>query len=132
MDSKKKHHAAAALRKQVANRHAAEAEQAVSAHILAERKRCAGLMALSEQAARLRVSFDADAAILGRISLQAARNKVMHAAADGDAPETSPYSGQTQLVETCRPAPRRRWIKRRCGGRHMRATGPSRPSYPSF
>ncbi|CAN7607058.1 hypothetical protein LJR245_004531 [Rhizobium leguminosarum] len=93
MDSKKKHHAAAALRKQVANRHAAEAEQAVSAHILAERKRCAGLMALSEQAARLRVSFDADAAILGRISLQAARNKVMHAAADGDAPETSPVFG---------------------------------------
>ncbi|NEI57466.1 hypothetical protein GR200_20720 [Rhizobium leguminosarum] len=90
MDRRKKHDAAAALRKQVANRHAVEAEQAVGVHILAERKRCAGLMALSAQAARIGVSFDADAAIRSRISLQAARNKVMAIAADGDAPETSP------------------------------------------
>lgn len=91
MDRQKERNAAATLRRQVASRFAGEARKVVEAHVLAERERCAGLMALSEQAARIGVSFDADAAILGRISLQAARNKVMAAAADGDAPETTSF-----------------------------------------
>ncbi|RFB87919.1 hypothetical protein B5K08_21820 [Rhizobium leguminosarum bv. trifolii] len=99
MDKGKAGGAAATLRRHVANNVAAEAGKMVEAQVLAERKRCAGLMALSEQATRIGVNFDADAAIRSRISLQAARNKVMSAAAIAGAEETSSVHGARAVGE---------------------------------
>jgi signal peptide peptidase SppA len=58
----------------------------------AETERCAGLLAVANQASRLGVSFDAMAAITKGMSVADAREKVMNAAADGDAPDTSPIA----------------------------------------
>ncbi|MER8394073.1 hypothetical protein NKH10_19475 [Mesorhizobium sp. M1340] len=55
----------------------------------AERRRCAGLSALSSQADRLGVSFDASAAISKGMSVDAARAAILDAAAEGDADETT-------------------------------------------
>jgi signal peptide peptidase SppA len=55
----------------------------------AETERCTGLLAVANQASRLGVKFDAMAAMTAGMSVAEAREKVMTAAADGDAPETS-------------------------------------------
>lgn len=54
-----------------------------------ETERCSALASLVPQAARLGVNFDLAAAIAGNVSVDAARAKIMDAAASGDAPETS-------------------------------------------
>ncbi|MCB5201713.1 S49 family peptidase [Neorhizobium sp. T786] len=60
-----------------------------NAAVKAETERCSGLFAVAKQAARLGVTFNAEAAINSRMSVADARAKVMDAAASGDAPETS-------------------------------------------
>lgn len=60
-----------------------------NAAILAERARSAGLLKVAEQADRLGVTFNAADAINKGMSVADAREKVMSAAADGDAPDTS-------------------------------------------
>lgn len=91
MDEDGKRDAIAELRKQVATKLSSEAGLVVDARVLAERERCAGLIALSEQAARIGVRFDADAAMRSRISLDTARYKVLNAAAKRDTEETSTF-----------------------------------------
>jgi hypothetical protein len=62
---------------------------AVDRAVKAESARCSGLHAVAEQASRLGVNFNALEAISKGMSVAAAREKVMSAAADGDADETS-------------------------------------------
>lgn len=64
--------------------------------IKAETERCAALASLAPQAARLGVNFDLAAAISGKVSVDAARAKIMDAAASGDAPETSAIAAPKQ------------------------------------
>lgn len=66
-----------------------KAASASALAVKAETERCSGLFAVAKQAERLGVKFDADAAIKKGMSVAAARAKVMDAAADGDAEETS-------------------------------------------
>lgn len=61
----------------------------VDRRIKAENERAAGLTAVAEQASRMGVNFDAAAAIRKGMSVADAREKVMAAAATGDADETS-------------------------------------------
>ena len=68
-------------------------KEVASVVVAAERTRCVGLMAVAEQASRLGVTFDAEAAIRSRMSVRRARSIVMDAAAAGDAPETSGIAG---------------------------------------
>jgi hypothetical protein len=67
----------------------AERRAAGSATVHAERVRCVGLLAVAEQAARLGVIFDAEAAVRSRLSVKKARSMVMDAAADCDDVEIS-------------------------------------------
>ncbi|WP_172751201.1 S49 family peptidase [Ensifer sp. LCM 4579] len=64
--------------------------------VKAETERCSALAALVPQAARLGVNFDLAAAIAGNVSVDAARAKIMDAAASGDAPETSAIAAPKQ------------------------------------
>jgi signal peptide peptidase SppA len=61
----------------------------VDRRLKAETARCSGLHAVAQQASRLGVSFNAVEAINKGMSVDVARAKVLAAAADGDAPETS-------------------------------------------
>jgi signal peptide peptidase SppA len=67
----------------------AASADAIAKAVKAETDRCAGLQAVAGQAARLGVQFNAAEAIKKGMSVDAARAKVMSAAADGDADETS-------------------------------------------
>lgn len=64
--------------------------------IKAETERCAALSALVPRAASLGVNFDLTAAISGKLSVEAAKAKIMDAAASGDAPETSAIAAPKQ------------------------------------
>ncbi len=64
--------------------------------VKAETERCSALASLVPQAARLGVNFDLAAAIAGKVSVDAARAKIMDAAASGDAPETSAIASPKQ------------------------------------
>ena len=61
----------------------------VERRLQAETDRCAGLHAVAEQASRLGVTFNAVEAIKKGMSVHDARAKVLAAASDGDADETS-------------------------------------------
>lgn len=65
-----------------------ENEDVTANAVAAERKRCAGLQAVGIQAERLDVEFNVTEAINKGMSVAKARENVLAAAADGDAPET--------------------------------------------